>query len=188
MLLFLSSCSYRSTLLETQEQTIGIEFIQDDVMGKLRTALILEMEKSPSFQYENESPQLIAKVELIDHEDEEIGFQYASSLTSTTKRLVVNEKRKWIKSRVSILEAATKKVIVKPQEVIAAIDFNFDPDNSDDKFTIIGPDLVPMITFSMGEFESEQNAKRVADDLLMQTLAKRIVDYITCQKIYSHLK
>jgi hypothetical protein len=184
LILTLSSCNYHSTLLFEDTQTMGIEFIKEDSLGKLRTYLVQEMEKSPLFKYEDKGPRFMAHIELLKHEDEEIGFQYASSLTSTSKRLVVNEKRKWVKARVSIMDQQDKKVIAEPQEVLAAIEFDFDPEDSDDKFTIIGPNLVPMISFSMGEFVSEQNAKPIAEDLLMQILAKRIVDYITCQKIY----
>ncbi len=187
MLLFLLStffgCNYHSAIQTQEIQSVGIAFIKNDLLGNLRSYLVLELEKSSLFRF-SKQPELLVYVECVEKEDEDIGFQYARSVTTRSDRLVVNEKRKWVEAVVSIKNTKTDKTVLKPTKIMAAIDFDFDPAESDDKFTAIGPNRVPMVTFSLGELESEQGARPIAQELLMQNLAKRIVDYISCEKIY----
>jgi hypothetical protein len=184
----LFSCGYQSPYsLSHSSQSLSIPYIEKDESGQLTSFIVEEMAKSALYPMRLKSGRLKLFVELMDLEEEDIGFRYAKEPDGTqSNRLVVSEKRLLLTAIVKLVDSQEESTLLGPTKITTSFTYDFDPDISDDRVTMLPMGDVPTIRFSLGQLESDQSAQRAAFSALYRTLAKRIADYVICNHLEVH--
>lgn len=171
--LFLSSCSYRQGLgggLSSCYSTISVPYIAGDCDGALTSAVIKEIVRSGAFEFRYWGAALILNVEVIDIDEENIGFRYdRKKRGKLTKDIIPTEERMSIVVEVSVTEAASCCTVLQPVRLMACVDYDHDYYSSRDGVNI----------FSLGQLSDLDEAYDAAKTPLYKAIAEKIVDYIT---------
>lgn len=184
----LVSCSYKSPYsLHSTSQSLSVPYIQQDLTGTLTGLIVEEIAKTNLYPISTKSGDLQLIVDHLETEDRDIGFRYADDpKKDNSKRLLVSERRLVLHVTVTLKERKTNKVILGPTRISTAFAYDFDPDISDDRITVLPSRAEPTIRFSLGQLESAQSAQTIAFTQGYRLLAKRIAEYIICNGIEDH--
>lgn len=150
-------------------KTITIPFVDGDKSGFLTAELVKQFSHSGVFEYRNNRAELELKIVLLDTNEEHIGYQfYRDENNNVVERLSPTEGRSKVLARVSLIESSSGKVVLGPKEIVASVEYDFDPDLSVDNVT----------EFSMGQLSSIDSAQDIARLTTNEMLSEKIIDYI----------
>lgn len=172
--LILTSCGYRwdqeNVGLPSQYSTISVPYVKGDLDGLLTAAIIKEVVRSGLFDYMYYGGSLILNVELIDIEEDNIGFRYDRKKRGTlTKDVIPTEERITIYVDIWITEAATCKNVLGPVRLSASVDYDHDYYSSRDGINI----------FSLGQLSDLEAAYDAVQVPLRREIAKKVIDYVS---------
>lgn len=182
--LFLTSCGYK-TLSSTSSSAYYICPIDGDFEGRLYTDLAEQLAKSGRYLSSHSDAEYELSIAIVSNpirkDEEEIGFRYAESPTKGNKMLVPSEKRQALYVSLSVVEISTGKCILGPELIRAEVDYDFDSDLFNDKVVSTPSGNEALVTFSLGQLENHETAKRTASRRLSKRLASQIANYLLCK-------
>ena len=169
--LSIASCGYRigEDGVAAKYKSISVPIVKGDWNGDLTSVLVEKISKSGCYQYHRDGAELILKVEIIDFDDQNIGFRYDRHKDGKIRNSIIpTETRLTAMAEVSLIEACSGNAIIGPVRLTAAIDFDHDSYKSRNGINI----------FSLGQLNDYDEAYEAAYHPLNQTLAQKIVDLI----------
>jgi len=182
--LFLFGCGYRP-LSSSSSSTYYICPIDGDFEGRLYTDLAEALAKSGRYLSSHSDAAYELSIAIVSNpirkDEEEIGFRYAESATKGNQMLVPSEKRQALYVSLSVIELASGKCVLSPEVIRAEVDYDFDSDLFDDKVVSTPTGTEALVTFSLGQLENHETAKRVASRRLSKRLASQIANYLLCK-------
>lgn len=171
LLSILAGCGYRfgTGNLPAQYHTISVPYAEGDFDGSFTSELVQEISASGAFSYRNEGGDLILKVNLLDFNDQNIGFRYHRSKKGRlTRSIVPTETRLSILAEITLIDACTGLCVLGPCQLTGSIDFDHDYFSSRHGINI----------FSLGQLSDYDAAYDAAKKPLYQVLAQKIVDFM----------
>lgn len=184
LILFLCGCGYRlgdPSSLCYRYQTVSVPYVKGDIDGLLTNALIRQLSRAGFWRVANGRADLILCAEVVCCKQENIGYQFERTQTTTleqsvefpsgkpVKRLLPNESRHILGIELSLVDCHTGKTIFGPARVQADIDVDFDPLSTDDR----------MAVFSLGQLVNIDEAQEAARRSLYDSLSKKVVDLLS---------
>jgi hypothetical protein len=170
---FLSSCGYRFDQYEglaARYSTISVPYVEEDRDGSLTAAVIKEIVRSGTFEYQCDNGALILKIDQIDLREENIGFRYdRKKRGKLTKDIIPTETRIVSVVEVAVIESASGCTVLGPVRLSASVDFDHDYYFSRDEVNV----------FSLGQLIDVDEANDAVQSPLNQVLAEKIVAYIS---------
>jgi hypothetical protein len=167
----MSSCGYQyghGPLLE-KYSSMSIPYIGGDKEGRMTAELVRQLSSSGSFTYKNTDAELKLHVKVLDSHEEHVGYQFARDTNNQVLDAIVpTEGRLRHLVEVSVEEVSSGKILLGPKRISADVDFDFDPDLSQENVT----------SFSLGQFSAVDSARDVAERPLGKEVAKKIVSYV----------
>ena len=168
----LAGCGYKAGFdgLPTEYRTITMPYVEGDWNGELTNAIIGQISRSGSFEYRNDCANLILIVKVIDFSDENIGFRYDRHKDGRLRDTIIPvETRLFALVEVSVVDAASGKVVLGPSRLSANVDFDHDYYSSRNEVNV----------FSLGQLSDFDSANDAAHTPLNYVLSRKIVDYIS---------
>ena len=178
-LLILSACGYH---FDGREKiAVSVPYVVGDQEGELTDALIWALARTPNFRYTDEEGDWVLKAKIVNTTNDRIGYQYDRDPISGKLRtnVVGTENRKAITVEVSVMNAATGKLILGPQKVKAEADYDYVDPNSLRDLSFINPVTgvrETSIAFSLGQLDSVGAAGEEAAQPIYRSLARKIID------------
>lgn len=172
VLLFLTGCGYRwgdGGAIPCSYRTVSIPYIEGDMDGQLTAALIQQISESGVLAYQESCGALTLNIEVIDLEDENIGFRYDRKKDGCfTSAIIPDETRLTIIVELTGVETCSGNVIMGPVRIKADVEFDHDYYSSRNAVNV----------FSLGQLTDYDEAYDAAQTPLSQRLARKIVDYV----------
>lgn len=168
----LTSCGYHfgQGSIPNQYRSISVPYIIGDEDGDLTAAVIKEIGAYGGLCYRDRGADLILKASILDIVDEDIGFRYQRNKNGTiNKNVVPIETRISTIVELSVVEAATCKVILGPVIITTPIDFDHDYYSSRDGVNV----------FTLGQVNDVEEAYDSVMRPLNRATARKIVEYIS---------
>lgn len=168
----LTSCGYHMGYqgLSQQYTTLSLPYVEGDSDGSLTSAIAHQVAISGSFQYCVDGGQVILIVKTEKLGEENIGFRYdRNNKGHLTHSIIPAETRLSLTAEVSLVEAATGKIILAPVKLTASVDCDHEYNSS--RFGVN--------VFSLGQLSDADAAFEAARSPLYRLLAQKIVDYIS---------
>jgi len=167
----LFGCGYRlgqgDSLLSGR--SISIPYVQGDYDGNLTAAVIKELTSSSDVRYQNELADLLLKIEVVDYDEENIGFRYDRTRHDRIKKYIIPvETRASLAARVELWEPCSGNLMLGPVIIKASIDFDHDYYSSRHGVNI----------FSLGQLTDIDTAEDTVRKPLNDLLAEKIADYL----------
>ena len=180
--LFLTSCSYHLGKTSNIEKLqICIPYIKDDFNGSLTNELIKQISYCPNITYKNSNAKFLLNVKILSNTNEKIGYKYYRDNKYERKNfLMATEGRQVVIAEIKLIDINADKVIFGPYNVSADSEFDYvDQDSiSDLSFIDAAGNRKTVLSYSLGQLESFENAKEGALRPLYEKLSKKIVDLI----------
>lgn len=170
-LLLLSSCCYYAGAgsLSSRFQTVSIPYVKDDRDGVLTRELIKAFATRSTLEVVNCAGDLTLNVEIINVDEENIGFRYDRNKKGRFIHEVIPvETRLKVVACVSLVEAVSGNFIVQPIYIEATYDFDHDYTSPMNAVNI----------FSLGQLTDYDEAYDAALKPLYHKLAQKICDYV----------
>jgi len=163
---------------------ISVPYFSGDRDGRLTDAVIKKLCVSGVFQYAHcEGEGLILKGEVIGDSFRHIGYRYDRypSSGSLINRLVPSEGRREIAVRISLIDPYCQKVVYGPFDVSAVGECDFSNSDSlqDTSFVDRAGVRRSLLSFSLGQLDSEQGAYEITLTSIYERLAVKIVEGIS---------
>lgn len=171
-LLALTSCGYYAGdgSLANQYETITIPYAKNDLDGFLTKEITKVFATDSDLRVENYEADLILNVELLNIDEENIGFRYDRNKRGELIHEVIPvETRLIAKAIVSLVDASNGCLIVQPIVIEATYDFDHDYTSPLNSVNI----------FSLGQLTDYDEAYDAAVKPLYHNLAKKICDYVS---------
>lgn len=169
----LTACGYHlgaGGILPSQYSTISVPFVEGDQEGALTAAIIKEIVRSGDFDYRYHGGNLTLKAKLIDIDEDNIGFRYdRKKRGELTKDVIPTEARVTMVVELSVVEAASCRMILGPVLLSASVDYDHDYYSSRDGVNI----------FSLGQLTDLDAAYDAVQTPLNRAMAEKIADYLT---------
>ncbi|EKE03068.1 MAG: hypothetical protein ACD_20C00278G0002 [uncultured bacterium] len=180
--ILLTSCSYHLGRSQNPEKIIvNVPYVQGDYNGLFTNELIRQISYSANLNYKYSDANYFLKVEIISDSTSQIGYKYdRDNNNERCKTIRATEGRQTIAARISLIECSTNLVKFGPFDVKADSEFDYvDPDSLNDlSFINAEKKRVTVLSYSLGQLESIENAKEAALKPLYESLSKKIVDAI----------
>lgn len=178
-LLFLTACGYR--MERGEKVSISVPYVIGDHEGALTEALARAISRTANFQYAKDDGDWILQAKITKVNNDRIGYRYDRDDESGKRRdnIVGVENRKEILVEVSVVDAATDRLIAGPQVIKAYADYDYVDPNSLRDLSFIDPATgtrVTSIAFSLGQLDSVGSAGEDAIYPVYRILAQKIVD------------
>lgn len=172
LLFLLSACGYhlgQGGQLSAY-RTVSIPYVKGDWDGSFTSCLVKEVSQSGTLTYVYSGGALVLQVALVDFQEDNVGFRYDhhKKHDDQKKAIIPSETRITTVAEVSVIEAASGKVIQGPALVSAYVDFDHDYNTSPNGINI----------FSLGQLTDYDEAEDAAQRPLHVQLARKIVDYL----------
>lgn len=171
LLLFLVGCGYQfgNGELVDRYKTISVPYVVGDRNGDLTAELIKEIAARSPLEYRQSGSSLILHVEILEVNNDNIGYRYDRKRDGERKDWVIpSETRISYLAEVSLIDAATGRVIYEPARITSSVDFDHDYFSSSNSINI----------FSLGQLTDIEEAREAVVHPLNRSLAAKIVDYI----------
>lgn len=172
--IFLLGCGYQMGLgqegLPSRYSTISVPYVKGDLDGTLTSAIIKEIVRSGSFQYQYSGGALVLNVIKMEIDEDNIGFRYDRKKGGAlTRDIIPTETRITILVEVSVTEAISCSTVLGPVLLSASVDYDHDYYSSRNGVNI----------FSLGQLTDLETAYDAVQDPLSRAIAEKIVDYIS---------
>lgn len=167
MALLSAGCGYRigTGVLTQRYKTLSVPYAKGDVHGILTDALVEQISKSGGFSYRRDGGELVLEVELLDTDEENIGFAYDCDKKGERERSTIpTETRIMAIAMVQLVESCSGKVVYGPVKMEAAVEF-------DHKY-YFGKEDINQI--SLGQLTDIDTARDAVRGPLFETLARKI--------------
>lgn len=165
-----TSCQYRfgTGTLPQEYRTISIPYVKGDESGILTSEIIKHLMMSGALRYvTHEKGDLLLNVEILEIDDENIGFRYDRKKWGELKKSIIpTEMRLKMIVEVTLIDQSSQCTLKGPTRISATIDFDHDYYNS------------RCISFSLGQLNDIEAAREAAIGPLNRHLAEKIVDYV----------
>ncbi len=172
VLLSLMSCGYYAGdgSLSQQYETITIPYAKNDLDGFLTKELTKVFATDSDLRVENCEADLILNVELLNIDEENIGFRYDRNKRGELIHEVIPvETRLIARAIVSLVDASSGCLVVQPIVIEATYDFDHDYNSPLNSVNI----------FSLGQLTDYDEAYDAAVKPLYHNLARKICDYVS---------
>ena len=169
--LLLMGCGYHfgHSGLSREYSTISVPYVEGDVNGGLTAAIVRQIARNGSFEYRVDDGNLLLIAKIVDFDDENIGFRYDRKKKGhLTQTIIPTETRITSIVEVTLLEAASGRVVLEPVRISANVDLDHEYNSSHHEVNV----------FSLGQLSDADAAFEVAQQPLNFALAQKIVDYI----------
>lgn len=167
----LTSCQYHFGFSDLQQNysTLSIPYAQGDLKGELTAEVVKKISSTGAFRYVNNGGDLILEIKILDKREQNIDYRYDRKKTGKLKKNIIpTETRMVALAEVTLIDAATKKIIKGPACITASTEFDHTYYTTRDEINI----------FSLGQLSDIYVARDAAMTPLNRALAERIVDYI----------
>jgi len=180
--LFLTSCGYHFGRAEIcQKIDMCVPYIKGDFNGLFTNELIKQVSYSSNLNYKYASADYILRVEILSENTKQIGYKYdRDNQNQRKKNIRATENRQTIIAKVELIDIKTNEIKFGPFQVKADSEFDYvDPDSLNDlSFIDSNGNRSTVLSYSLGQLESIENAKEASLKPLYQNLSKKIVDAI----------
>lgn len=166
------SCGYHighGGRLLSQYFTFSVPFIKGDQNGSLTAEVIKQMSLS-GFSYSCSGEDLIIQIELIEFNDENIGFRYDRNKKGRiikSRSIIPTETRITASAQVTVIDISGN-ILLGPTKISANLDFDHDYYSSRNGINI----------FSLGQLDDYDAAYDAVYQPLVKALARKIVDFV----------
>lgn len=171
LFLFLTSCGYHigpSGILSPYT-TISIPYVKNDQDGRMTAALIKVISAETGLQYEKFGGDLTLIVEMLEFENENIGYRYDLKDNGRRRHSVIpTETRLIVVAQVTLIDSCSGKPIVGPAKITATVDFDHEYEKTRNGINV----------FSLGQLTDYDEAYDAAFQPLYHVLAQKISDFI----------
>lgn len=178
----LTSCGYHLGRARNSEKIIvNVPYIKGDYNGLFTNELIKQISYSRNLNYKYCNADYLLKVEILSDSTSQIGYKYDQKNNGQIgKAIRATEGRQVVVVRVELVDSDTNLVKFGPFDVKADSEFDYvDPDSLNDlSFVRSENNRVTVLSYSLGQLESIENAKEAALKPLYESLSKKIVDAI----------
>lgn len=169
--LLLTSCGYHygpeGTL--SSYETISIPYVKNDEDGRMTAALIKVISAESGLQYEKVGGDLTLLVEMLEFENENIGYRYDRKNDDKLKHSIIpTETRLLIVAQVTLIDSTTAEPIAGPAKITASVDFDHDYERTRNGVNV----------FSLGQLTDYDEAYDAAFHPLYHALSQKIADFI----------
>lgn len=165
------ACGYHLGQGETilRGRTFSIPYIQGDFDGELTAEVIKAVTSSSNLIYQNSCGELVLKINIIDYDEENIGFRYDRTKHDKIKKSIIPvETRATLSAELELYEDYGSKVLIGPVIINASMDFDHDYYSSRHGVNI----------FSLGQLIDIDSAVEAARRPLNKELARKIADFL----------
>lgn len=181
LMMGVSSCGYRMTHESSFGQctTLSVPYVKGDLDGRLTTAIIKKLSESSKWHYAQEQGDCVLDIEVVRHDNSQIGYQYdrVKSTAELIDRLIPNEGRRTVRVRLNILDAAREQVLHGPYEIEASADYDFVNFDTYKDLAFVNEEGIAqsVLTYSLGQLDSEEGGMEAVLAAVYQTLAEKIL-------------
>ncbi len=169
--LLLASCGYHSGPSGTLAlyRTISIPYVKNDQDGRMTSALVKVISSESGFQYEKWGGDLTLLVEMLEFENENIGYRYdRKNDGKLTHSIIPSETRLIVVAQVTLMASNSAEPIAGPAKITATVDFDHDYEKTRHGVNI----------FSLGQLTDYDEAYDAAFQPLYHILSQKIADFI----------
>jgi hypothetical protein len=166
-----SACGYHAGTSESLAayQTISIPYVKNDEDGCMTATLVKVISAESGLQYEKCGGDLTLIVEMVEFENENIGFRYERKEEGQLKHSIIpTETRLIIVAKVTLMDSATAEALVGPVFVSANVHFDHEYEKTRNGVNI----------FSLGQLTDYDEASDAAYSPLYKVLSQKIADLI----------
>lgn len=150
--------------------TISVPYVEGDDDGSFTAALIKQIDTISGMKYQAYGGDLLLLVQLVDFEEVHIGFRYDRNKENKRKNEIIpTETRLFAYANVTVVEAASKTVLMGPLQLSSSVDIDHD------YYSVINGVNV----FSLGQLTDIDEAFDAAYTPLNKALSNKIVDLIS---------
>lgn len=167
-----TACGYQLGYqgLTQQYATLSLPYVEGDSDGSLTASIAHQVAISGAFQYQVDGGEVILIVKTNKVGEENIGFRYdRNNKGHLTHSIIPSETRLTLTAEVSLVEAASGRVLLAPVKLTASVDCDHEYNSS--RFGVN--------VFSLGQLSDSDAAFEAAKSPLHRMLAQKIVDYIS---------
>ena len=184
LLLFSSSCSYRWGA-DGAPSAISLPFIEGDEDGSLTRAIVARLNAVGIPTVAPACAPFRLDVRFTQCATDVIGYRKDRQKVGGKERkdLVASESRKSVTLEVALYDETRKEVVRGPYTLCADQDYDYvDGDSLQDLLFMNGANQwVTVLSFSLGQLESNEAAAAAASRPLYVKLAQKIVDSISAE-------
>jgi len=169
--LILTGCGYRFTPggALSEYHTISIPYVKNDSEGRMTAALIRVISSQTGLQYEKCGGDLTLLVDLLEFEEENIGYRYdRKNDGKLTHYIIPTETRLMGAAIVSLVDNISGEKIAGPAKILASIDFDHEYEKTRNSVNV----------FSLGQLTDYDEAYDAASEPLYRALSQKIADFI----------
>lgn len=168
---FLTGCGYHAGEdgIAAQYRTLSVPGVKGDIDGDLTSAIVEKISMSGCFEYHRDCGAATLFVELIDVDEENVGFRYDRHKDGKIRKWIIpTETRLIATAEVTLVEFGSGRTLLGPVRLTASIDFDHDYYTCRNGVNI----------FSLGQLTDYDEAYDAAYHPLNRALAQKIVDFI----------
>ncbi|QLH37050.1 MAG: hypothetical protein HWD61_13675 [Parachlamydiaceae bacterium] len=169
--LLLSACGYQygTGVALAPYTSITIPYVKNDLDGRMTAALVKVISAETGLQYEKAGGDLSLMVEILEYENENIGFRYDRKNDGQLRHSIIpTETRLFVVALVSLIETASGKSLAGPAKITAYVDFDHDYERTRNGVNV----------FSLGQLTDYDEAYDAALQPLYRVLSYKIADFV----------
>jgi hypothetical protein len=167
----LASCGYHTgpTGQLSPYQTISIPYVRNDETGLMTAALVKTVSAESGLQYVKSGGDLTLLVEIMEYENENIGYRYERKNDGRLRHSVIPvETRLYAVAQVALMDNATGNKLAGPVNISAYADFDHEYEKTRNGVNV----------FSLGQLTDYDDAYDAAFQPLYMRLSNKIADFI----------
>ncbi|PIS00669.1 MAG: hypothetical protein COT84_06290 [Chlamydiae bacterium CG10_big_fil_rev_8_21_14_0_10_35_9] len=184
IILFLgfNSCGYQ--FVQTPSKSVSLSFVENDEYGLFTTTLIEKIGASGLYAYKNSNADYLLDVKLTGVSHEVIGYRKDLEKDFTKREnIIADEGRLNLVATVELIDLKNNETVLGPFKVSSSQDYDYVDENSLQDLTFINSSGIrqTVLSFSLGQLESEESARSAAFRPAFHKLAEKIVDVISIE-------
>ncbi|MGD2169076.1 MAG: LPS assembly lipoprotein LptE [Chlamydiota bacterium] len=184
IILFLgfTSCGYQ--FIQTPGKSVSLSFVENDEYGLFTTTLIEKIGASGLYVYKNNNADYLLDVKLTGVSHEVIGYRKDLEKDFTKREnIIADEGRLNLIATVELIDLKNNETVLGPFNVSSSQDYDYVDENSLQDLTFINSNGIrqTVLSFSLGQLESEESARSAAFRPAFHKLAEKIVDVISIE-------
>lgn len=149
--------------------SISIPYVINDTDGRLTATLIRVISAETGLQYVKSGGDLTLNVEVLEYEDENIGYRYdRKNNGKLTHSIIPTETRLFTVAQVILIENTSGKILAGPVKITASVVFDHEYEKTRNGVNV----------FSLGQLTDYDEAYDAAFQPLYNVLSQKIADFI----------